>query len=151
MICPPLRNKIPPLYFFRKIHLLQTKIDISMKKMYLILFLVLGSMFYSYAQVTVTGNVTDHEGVPIPGASILAKQQGGGGTAADFDGNFTLQLTNENGTLIVSSIGYAQKEIFTNQSSTKSNDKLISKYCNSIFLIKNNSSYIIGIQNMLRD
>ncbi len=114
MICPPLRNKIPPLYFFRKIHLLQTKIDISMKKMYLILFLVLGSMFYSYAQVTVTGNVTDHEGVPIPGASILAKQQGGGGTAADFDGNFTLQLTNENGTLIVSSIGYAQKEILYN-------------------------------------
>lgn len=59
---------------------------------------------------TITGNITDASGQPLPGASILEKDTTNG-TQSDFDGNFSLNVTNVNATLVVSFIGFLSQEI----------------------------------------
>src|SRR5690606_28214675 len=61
-------------------------------------------------QFKVSGVITDADGVPLPGANIVEKGTSNGVTA-DFDGNFSIEVSNENVTLVVSYIGYATKEI----------------------------------------
>ncbi|WP_157943716.1 MULTISPECIES: SusC/RagA family TonB-linked outer membrane protein [Arenibacter] len=61
-------------------------------------------------QFQVSGSITDDEEIPLPGANILEKGTTNG-TQADFDGNFSINVTNENAILVISFIGYATKEI----------------------------------------
>lgn len=68
-------------------------------------------------QQSVSGTVVDNSGTPIPGASIIEKGTTNG-TAADFDGNYTLQVSGPEAILVVSSLGYATQEITVGQSST---------------------------------
>ena len=53
---------------------------------------------------TVTGNVTDEQGVPLPGATIL-EQGTANGVTTDFDGNFSVDVA-EGASLEVSFVGY---------------------------------------------
>ena len=53
---------------------------------------------------TITGNVTDDQGVPLPGATIL-EQGTTNGVTTDFDGNFSLEVA-DGATLEVSFVGY---------------------------------------------
>ena len=62
------------------------------------------------AQQTVSGSVSDSEGVPLPGASVLEKGTTNG-TQSDFDGNFTLDVSGSNAVLVISYIGFATQEI----------------------------------------
>lgn len=68
-------------------------------------------------QVTVTGRITDESGVALPGANIIEKGTTNGVTA-DFDGNFSIEVSNENAILIISYIGYATKEVAVNGQSS---------------------------------
>lgn len=56
----------------------------------------------------VTGTVKDANGEPIIGATVVEKGTTNG-TVTDFDGNYTLELS-ESGTLAVSYIGYKSQE-----------------------------------------
>lgn len=56
----------------------------------------------------VTGTVKDANGEPIIGATVIEKGTTNG-TVTDFDGNYTLELS-ESGTLAVSYIGYKSQE-----------------------------------------
>lgn len=69
-----------------------------------------GALKSKTIQFQVTGTVTDANGEPLPGASIVEKGTTNGVTA-DFDGNFTMELANEAGILVVSYVGFATKEI----------------------------------------
>ncbi|TMU57502.1 SusC/RagA family TonB-linked outer membrane protein [Flagellimonas algicola] len=66
----------------------------------------------SFAQdgLIITGNVSDEQGNPLPGASIVEKGTTNG-TQTDFDGNFTLAVADGNSSLLVSYIGFLAKEI----------------------------------------
>ncbi|MEO9512229.1 MAG: TonB-dependent receptor [Flavobacteriaceae bacterium] len=64
-------------------------------------------------QLTITGLVADKDGVPLLGASIVEKGTTNG-TQTDFDGNFELEVSDPNVTLVVSFIGFATKEIALN-------------------------------------
>lgn len=67
-------------------------------------------------ELTISGTVTDQNGQPLPGASILEKDTTNG-TQTDFDGKFSLNVGNENAVLVVSFIGFVSQEIaFSNQS-----------------------------------
>ena len=56
------------------------------------------------AQITITGNVIDDQGVPLPGATILEVGTSNG-TTTDFDGNYS--ITVEDGASISASfVGY---------------------------------------------
>ncbi|WP_149303517.1 TonB-dependent receptor [Pareuzebyella sediminis] len=61
----------------------------------------------------INGTVKDQNGSPLPGASIVEKGTTNG-TQTDFDGNFTLELSESNSILVVSYIGFATKEIAVN-------------------------------------
>ena len=59
---------------------------------------------FAYAQKTIHGTVTDANGEPMIGVSIIAAN--GVGTVTDFDGKFTLSKVSSDTQLKVSYIGY---------------------------------------------
>ena len=59
----------------------------------------------------VKGQVTDKNGEPIIGATVKVKDAAAVGTVTDFDGNFELTDVPAQGTLVITYIGYATKEI----------------------------------------
>lgn len=67
----------------------------------------------AYAQITVTGTVTDENGEGLPGATVLLKEAQTQGTVTDIDGNYRLTVSEEhaNGTIIFSYIGYLTEEV----------------------------------------
>lgn len=60
-------------------------------------------------QSSVTGTVTDEEGVPLPGASVVVKGTANG-AVADFDGNYTINVDSD-GVLVFSYVGFKTIEI----------------------------------------
>lgn len=74
-----------------------------MKQLYYLMSLVLFAQL-AIAQGTISGNVTDDEGVPLPGATVLV-QGTNNGTTTDFDGNFSIQA-NVGDVLSISYVGY---------------------------------------------
>lgn len=74
------------------------------------MFVTLLACLTSYGQQTISGVVTGADGVPLPGANIVEKGTTNGVTA-DFDGNFTIQVSGENSVLLFSYIGFASKEV----------------------------------------
>ena len=57
------------------------------------------------AQSTVTGNVTDEQGIPLPGATVIEVGTSNG-TTTDFDGNFIISVE-EGSEIQISYVGYA--------------------------------------------
>lgn len=62
---------------------------------------------------TVSGTIMDSNGQPLPGANIVEKGTTNGVTA-DFDGNFSISVENEDVVLVVTYIGFATKEVGVN-------------------------------------
>src|SRR5690606_8896427 len=65
------------------------------------------------AQRIISGAITDDKGQPLPGANVVEKGTTNGVTA-DFDGNFSISVKDENAILLVSYIGFATREINVN-------------------------------------
>ena len=68
-------------------------------------------------QFQVSGTVTDTNGTPLPGASIVEKGTTNG-VQTDFDGNFSIEIADENATLEISYIGFAKKVVSLNGETT---------------------------------
>ena len=66
-------------------------------------------------QATVTGKITDSNGIPLPGASILESGTSNG-TTSDFDGNFSLDISDEDAILVISYIGFTSQTISVSNS-----------------------------------
>jgi len=78
--------------------------------------LLLSTFIVSAQEKTVTGNVTDPNGIPLPGVNIFIKNTTSG-TQTDFDGNFTLQV--QPGKIIVFTyVGFKTQEITVTQSTS---------------------------------
>lgn len=60
--------------------------------------------------IDVRGIVSDKNGNPLPGVSVMVKGSKDKGTATDFDGNYSLKV-NPNATLIFSFVGFHTEEI----------------------------------------
>ncbi len=74
-----------------------------------VLLLLLPILAYGQAR-TVTGNLTDENGDPLPGVNVLLKGTTTG-TVTDIDGNYSLEVPSEGAVLTVSYIGYITQEI----------------------------------------
>ena len=83
----------------------------------LLLVLLMGVSTVSWAQTTVTGTVLDEQNVPLPGANVVVKNTTNG-VVTDFDGNFSISVSNTNAVLVISYIGYVGKEIKLDGSSS---------------------------------
>lgn len=67
-------------------------------------------VFGQEEKITVSGTILEAEsGMPLSGAEIIEKGTDNG-TSADFDGNFSLRV-DENAILVVSSLGFTEKEV----------------------------------------
>jgi iron complex outermembrane receptor protein len=64
----------------------------------------------SAIQKTISGTITDDDGMPLPGANIVEKGTSNG-VQTDFDGNFTINVSDENAVLVVSFVGFLNQEI----------------------------------------
>ena len=64
-------------------------------------------------QQNIKGTVVDIEGNPLPGTSILEKGTING-TTSNFNGEFSINVSTPNAVLVISYIGYANKEISIN-------------------------------------
>src|SRR6185369_6240754 len=70
----------------------------------------------SYGQAsgsTVSGQVKDDQGSPIPGVNILEKGTSNGSTS-DAEGNYKINVSSTNATLVFTFIGFATQEIQVN-------------------------------------
>ncbi len=65
---------------------------------------------------SITGQIIDNEGEPIIGANIMEKGTSNG-IVTDYDGNFTLSISN-NAVLVISYIGYITQEVKTEGKTT---------------------------------
>ena len=84
--------------------------DADMKRTRLMSIIAFFTIIIGHSQSIFTGRVLDENGEPLPGASIVEKGTING-TQSDFDGNFTLEVTDKNVTLVISYLGFATKEV----------------------------------------
>lgn len=90
----------------------------NLEKLFLILFLCIGNIFWSFSNIVevdqvgtnVTGQVTDSKGEPLIGVNVIEVGTSNG-TVTDFDGNFTLVLTTQNAVLSFTYVGFLPKEV----------------------------------------
>jgi len=79
-----------------------------------ILLFLLGTIVFcatSFGQSrTVEGRVIDESGAPVPGSSVRSAT-GNYGTAADFNGNFTIVVSTDVKKLLISAVGFLSEEI----------------------------------------
>ncbi len=85
------------------------------KFLFLSIVVALLSIQASFGQ-QVSGTVTDTEGIPLPGATVVVKGTTTG-TTADFDGNYSITAPSD-GTLVFSYIGYKRTEVLVDGRST---------------------------------
>lgn len=75
---------------------------------------LLVALFFATAtvlgQTKLSGKVVDEMGEPLPGANVVVKGTTNG-SATDFDGKFTLNANSNTGSVVVSFVGYTNKEV----------------------------------------
>lgn len=85
-----------------------------MKTRYLPLLLLFGCFGQFWAQqTTISGVVVDQQDLPLPGATVMEKGSNTG-TTTDFDGNFSLRVSDPGAMVVVSFIGFETKELAAN-------------------------------------
>jgi len=58
---------------------------------------------------TVTGTITDSNGIPLPGVNVI-EEGTSNGTQTDFDGNYSIEVSSNDAVLVYSFIGMIQVE-----------------------------------------
>ena len=77
---------------------------------YALMFLgLLFAQILTAQQSTITGTISDVDGIPLPAANVVEKGTSNG-TSADFDGNYSIDAPND-AILTISSIGYATIDV----------------------------------------
>jgi TonB-linked SusC/RagA family outer membrane protein len=96
--------------------LLQTS-DLSYKKLSNDLVVIVGENIRYIKAIPITGKIIDDKGTPIPGVSIVEKGTTNGVTT-NGDGSFSINVNGPNSVLVITSIGYQQKEVVVGDNRT---------------------------------
>ena len=86
----------------------------NLVKLFSLLFMMTGVI--GFAQGTVSGSVTDSDGLPLPGATVVV-QGTSIGVTSDFDGNYSISAS-QGDVLVFSYVGYTSQSITVGTSST---------------------------------
>ena len=96
-------------------------------------FLLFQAVLLAQSNITISGTVTDDQGQPLPGASVVLEGTTTG-IQTDFDGNYTLDNVPGDGTLLFSYVGFTPQTIpidnrttinITMQEDTQSLDEVV--------------------------
>lgn len=98
--------------------------QINLKNLIWMLFLFAGISVH--AQFTATGRVTDSEGEALTGVTIRIKGTTSG-TSTDLNGNFSIDVSGSDATLVISYLGYTDVEQTVNASNSITNLSLTEK------------------------
>lgn len=79
-------------------------------------FLMLFAFGFSIQAQSISGTVTDENGVPLPGATVLVEGTTNG-VSTDFDGEYSINASSGD-TLIFSFVGYASQSVSVDSSTT---------------------------------
>ena len=80
-------------------------------------FLLFQVVVLAQNNITVSGTVTDEQGQPLPGASVVLEGTTTG-IQTDFDGNYTLDNVPGDGSLVFSYVGFTSQTIPINNRTT---------------------------------
>jgi len=83
----------------------------ALQNLVLIIFFLFISNLFAQEKI-ISGTVNDTYGNPIPGVNILQETQKNNGAVTDFDGNFTITISDES-SLIFSYVGFITKKVKT--------------------------------------
>lgn len=72
--------------------------------------LLLGNKMFAQGGPTISGIVTEESGSPLPGVNILEKGTANGVTT-DFDGKYTIKVSNANAVLEISYVGFGTQSL----------------------------------------
>lgn len=86
------------------------------------------------AEITVKGLVLDEKGLPLPGASVQVKNTTSG-TVTDANGNFSLNVPDQNAVLLISFTGYETKEVAASSTELKIQLQPSSKALNEVIVV----------------
>ena len=93
----------------------------SFRSLFLVLFMfvMFGFTSNSYSQsIKVNGTITDTKGTPFPGATVTIKSNQSIGVQSDFDGNYSIEVPNQQTVLVYSYLGFSTKEITVGNQTT---------------------------------
>ena len=76
---------------------------------YYVVIVLFMTFNFTFAQRTISGNVSDEEGVPLPGVNVVIKGSDTG-TSTDFDGNYSISVSDSD-VITFSYVGFIDKEI----------------------------------------
>ena len=86
----------------------------NLVRLFSLLFIMTGAI--GFAQGTVSGTVTDTDGLPLPGATVVV-QGTSIGVTSDFDGNYSISAS-QGDVLVFSYVGYTSQNVTVGSSST---------------------------------
>ncbi|MEP5599454.1 MAG: carboxypeptidase-like regulatory domain-containing protein, partial [Algibacter sp.] len=90
----------------------------QLKRSFLLLIGFCFALNLNAQQKTITGTVTSGvDGIKLPGVNVVVKGTTNG-ASTDFDGNYSINVSEGNNTLVFSYIGYSTKEIAIGNSNT---------------------------------
>lgn len=91
---------------------MQEKIRKIRSRLLLLMILLLSvSVEVSAQSITVKGNVTDSQGEPIIGATVMEKGKNTNGVITDLDGNFTLTVPAKGKKIVITYVGMKTEEV----------------------------------------
>ena len=79
-------------------------------------FLLVFAFGFSVQAQSISGTVTDDNGVPLPGATVLVEGTSNG-VSTDFDGNYSISASSGD-TLVFSFVGYSNQSVVVGSSAT---------------------------------
>lgn len=96
--------------FFTNKNIKKSRFSIFVQVLFVLLSVSSAFSQSSTQQNIVTGLVLDNGGLPLPGASIIEKGTSNG-TQTDFDGKFSLKVSRQDPTVVISYVGFVTQEI----------------------------------------
>ena len=88
---------------------MKTKSDFALRRLLSVAFFAILA-FSAFAEVQISGVVRDSQGQTVIGATVQEKGTQNG-TVTDFDGQFFLNVSNQNATVVVSYVGMQTQEV----------------------------------------
>jgi TonB-linked SusC/RagA family outer membrane protein len=87
-----------------------------MKILTIIILTIFGAVQLNAQIARINGTITDENGVPMPGVSVVEKSTTNG-VITDNEGKYSLGLKTQKAVLVVSFVGYGSREVAVNSSS----------------------------------